>query len=194
MRPMPHTRPHGVATGWREQSCLCSSGHPPDQQMSLSSRCRVAGWLAALLFSAGGAWILLPSRNVRGNTLFESKMNSCTLHPSGISVSLFVGDGGAMTSFWFSVTERAPWSPFRHQIFYAYATPIIAPVRCRPGDTLDIVVHCLSGKWRRHCGRTRCCSSGIRPCTFRHRAAGKAWGGGPSGGLGYLLSGVLASP
>jgi hypothetical protein len=107
--------------------------------MSLSSRCRVAGWLAALLFSAGGAWILLPSRNVRGNTLFESKMNSCTLHPSGISVSLFVGDGGAMTSFWFSVTERAPWSPFRHQIFYAYATPIIAPVRCRPGDTLDIV-------------------------------------------------------
>ena len=44
-----------------------------------------------------------------------------------------------MTSFWFSVTERAPWSPFRHQIFYAYATPIIERVRCRPGDTLDIV-------------------------------------------------------
>ena len=44
-----------------------------------------------------------------------------------------------MTSFWFSVTERAPGSPFRHQIFYAYGAPIITNVRCRPGDTLDLV-------------------------------------------------------
>jgi hypothetical protein len=44
-----------------------------------------------------------------------------------------------MASDWYSVTERAPWSPFRHQIFYAYAPPIIERVRCRSGDTVDIV-------------------------------------------------------
>ena len=107
--------------------------------MSFSSRCRVAGWITALLASAVGVWMLLPSRNVRGVTLFESRVNSCTLSPSGISVSLFDGDVGAMASDWYSVTERAAWSPFRHQIFYAYATPVIERVRCRPGDTLGIV-------------------------------------------------------
>jgi hypothetical protein len=44
-----------------------------------------------------------------------------------------------MASGWSSVTERAPWSPFRHQIFYAYGAPIITGIRCRSGDTLDIV-------------------------------------------------------
>ena len=107
--------------------------------MSFSSRCRAAGWITALLVSVAGVWILLPSRNVRGVTLFESRVNSCTLSPSGISVSLFDGDPGAMASDWYSVTERAAWSPFRHQIFYAYATPIILRVRCRAGDTLDLV-------------------------------------------------------
>jgi hypothetical protein len=108
-------------------------------QLSFGSGCRVAGWMAGMLFSVVGAWLLLPSRNVRGLTLFESRVNSCTLSPSGISVSLFDGDAGPMASEWYSVTERAPWSPFRHQIFYAYATPVIERVRCRPGDTLDLV-------------------------------------------------------
>jgi hypothetical protein len=71
------------------------------RRLSFRSGCRIAGWIAGMLFSVVGAWLLLPSRNVRGNTLFENKVNSCTLHPSGISVSLFLGDGGAMTSFWF---------------------------------------------------------------------------------------------
>jgi hypothetical protein len=92
-----------------------------------------------MLFTWVGAWLLLPSRNVRGNTLFETKVETCTLFRSGVSISLFDGDAGAMGSGWSSVTERAPWSPFRHQIFYAYAAPIIEHVRCRPGDTLDIV-------------------------------------------------------
>jgi len=92
-----------------------------------------------MLLSVVGAWLLLPSRNVRGNTLFENKVNSCTLSPSDISVSLFIGDAGPVGSTWYSVTERAPGSPFGHQIFYAYASPTLTGVRCRPGDTLDLV-------------------------------------------------------
>jgi hypothetical protein len=86
-----------------------------------------------------GGWILLPSRNIRGNTLFETEIDSCMLAPSGMTISLFSGDAGPMGSFWYSVTERAPGSPFRHQIFYAYASQIFERVRCRQGDTLDII-------------------------------------------------------
>jgi len=107
--------------------------------LSPSTACRVSGWLTALLLSVVGGWILLPSRNVRGNTLFEKRVDSCTLYPSRIGVSLFIGQPGPMASDWYSVTEREPGSPFRHQIFYAYFTPIITRIRCRPGDTLDLV-------------------------------------------------------
>lgn len=107
--------------------------------LAFSSWCRAGGWVTAMLLGVVGAWIVLPSRDVRGNTLFEQRIDSCTLDPSGIGISLFLGNGGAMTSYWYSVTERAPLSPFRHQIFYAYASPIITSIRCRAGDTLDLI-------------------------------------------------------
>ncbi|PWB68257.1 hypothetical protein C3F09_11995 [candidate division GN15 bacterium] len=80
-------------------------------------------------------WLLLPTRNKVGNPKSESLIQQCGL-PSGAGiVRLYLGDGGATTAFWYTVTlDDGPLS-FERQIFFSYSEPDICSIECM-GDSI----------------------------------------------------------
>ena len=86
-------------------------------------------FVVAVLFVALGIWVALPSRNVQGNPAFEERTGQCS-QPDGTIVRLYQGNGGATTSFWYSVTTK-PWllMPER-QVAYSYSTPAWYSLSC----------------------------------------------------------------
>ena len=90
------------------------------------------------------AWLVWPGRNMRGNPWMEELNQSCTLR-GGTVVRFYVGNGGATTAFWYSVTsEEGLFMPER-QIFYSYHQPALTEITCSD-ETLVIALE--SGELR----------------------------------------------
>jgi hypothetical protein len=82
------------------------------------------------------AWLAWPSRNVHGNTDMEELRDSC-MTDEKVMARLYKGNGGATTSFWYSVTLERDALGNERQIFFAYGTPKLEEVKC-VGDTVRI--------------------------------------------------------
>jgi hypothetical protein len=88
---------------------------------------------AGALLSVWGAWLAIP----RQSHTFEALQSSCPL-ASGAVVRLFLGNGGATTGYWFSVSIQTggPWS--EEYIFNAEPPPALKAIKCE-GSVLQIV-------------------------------------------------------
>ena len=88
------------------------------------------GILAAGLILSG-LWLAFPRRGHE----FEQLIGSCTFGRN-TTARLFIGDGGATTELWYSVTVRMgmPWN--EHEIFYVYSFPPITGISCEDDRVL----------------------------------------------------------
>src|SRR5688572_20239554 len=93
---------------------------------------RLALAVIGLLFILGGGWLCIPGRNHVSETL----QSSCRLAEAG-TVRFYEGNGGATTSFWYSVTVQSgfPWT--EQEVFWSYGSPVVTQIACE-GDRLTI--------------------------------------------------------
>ena len=82
---------------------------------------------AALL--AAGVFLSYPERNLYGSPSWEELTQTCTT-PDGTTVRLYVGNAGATTSFWYSVTTGAGFLSLEKQVMYAYGSPKLSAITC----------------------------------------------------------------
>jgi len=86
------------------------------------------GAASALLLIAG--WLALPSRNVYGNPWAEELKQDCAFS-NGTKARLYLGNGGATTAYWYTVTvETGLLSPER-QVAFSYSEPTLSELECR---------------------------------------------------------------
>ncbi|MGE0498653.1 MAG: hypothetical protein AB7I35_07200 [Ramlibacter sp.] len=85
---------------------------------------------------AFSVWLVLPNRNVYGNPSMEDQLSSCNL-PSGAVVRLYKGNGGATTSYWYSLTHEGGLFEREKQIAFAYSSPVFTAVACN-GDEMTL--------------------------------------------------------
>jgi hypothetical protein len=79
-----------------------------------------------------GTWLALP----RHGHSFEDLESSCRLG-SGSLIRFFIGDGGATTAVWYSITAQTGASWSERELFYAYGEPVITGMRCQ-GETVSV--------------------------------------------------------
>lgn len=84
--------------------------------------------LSAVLL-ATGVWLSYPERNLYGNASWEELSQTCTT-PDGTTVRLYVGNAGATTSFWYSVTTESGFLSLERQVMYAYSSPKLSAITC----------------------------------------------------------------
>lgn len=91
------------------------------------------------VFAAGLAafalWIAIPGRNAQGNPFLEDEIDRCTT-PSGTTFRLYQGNGGATTSFWFTLTSKHGIFSREKQIVYSYDSPEFRSVSCTNDQTI----------------------------------------------------------
>lgn len=88
------------------------------------------------LLLAASIWIVVPGRNINGNPSLEEELQTCTF-TDGTKATLYQGNGGASTAFWYSVTvEKGIFYPER-QIAFSYSFPTWENLTCNE-DNLDI--------------------------------------------------------
>lgn len=86
------------------------------------------GAASALLFIA--CWLALPSRNAYGNPWLEELKQDCAFS-NGTKARLYLGNGGATTAYWYTVTvETGLFSPER-QVAFSYSEPALSEIECR---------------------------------------------------------------
>lgn len=81
----------------------------------------------SLLLSA--AWLAYPGRNSRGNPSMEELVQSCATQ-DGTSIHLYVGNGGATTSYWYTVTTENGFLSREKQVLFSYDTPQLSAIDC----------------------------------------------------------------
>ena len=82
-----------------------------------------------LLSLAIAGWLAWPSRNLHGNPDMEELLGCCRTTESVIA-RLYQGNGGATTSFWYSVTLEGDMLGKEKQIFFSYAAPQLQKLEC----------------------------------------------------------------
>ncbi|MDH5669282.1 MAG: hypothetical protein OEY86_14855 [Nitrospira sp.] len=82
---------------------------------------------AILLLTA--MWLAYPDRNSYGDPSMEELQQSCTT-PDGTIVRLYVGNGGATTAFWYTVTATSGFLSREKQIIFSYSSPDFSSVTC----------------------------------------------------------------
>ena len=85
------------------------------------------------VFAAGLAafalWIAIPGRNAQGNPGMEVEIDRCTT-PSGTTLRLYKGNGGATTSYWYTLTSEPGLFSREKQIVFSYGSPEFISVSC----------------------------------------------------------------
>ena len=101
---------------------------------------RVTKNVLALILVLYGLTLAYPRRGDYSATL----VGSCQLR-DGKSALLFLGNGGALTRFSYSViVRRRPWEEWH--VFYSYSSPAVSSISC---DDDQISIHSPSGtSWR----------------------------------------------
>ena len=89
----------------------------------------VAGLVAFAL------WIAIPGRNVQGNPGMEDEIDQCTT-PSGTTFRLYQGNGGATTSYWYTLTSKLGIFSREKQIVFSYDSPEFRSVSCTNDQTI----------------------------------------------------------
>ena len=85
-------------------------------------------FLSAVLLAAG-VWLSYPERNLYGSASWGELTQTCTT-PDGTTVRLYVGNAGATTSFWYSVTTESGFLSLERQVMYAYSSPKLSAITC----------------------------------------------------------------
>ena len=85
------------------------------------------------VFAAGLAafalWIVIPGRNVQGNPGMEDEIDRCTT-PSGSTFRFYRGNGGATTSYWYTLTSEHGIFSREKQIVFSYDSPEFRSISC----------------------------------------------------------------
>jgi hypothetical protein len=105
-----------------------------------AARWRRVKLLVALVVTGWGASLMIP----RVARPFETLTEACRLD-DGTLVRFFIGNGGATTAIWYSVTAQPgmmPWSERR--LFSAYSRPQVTGVSCQKDD---VVVRGSDQQW-----------------------------------------------
>lgn len=85
-------------------------------------------FVSAILIIAA-AWLSFPERNLYGSPTWEELSQECAT-PDGTIVRLYVGNAGATTSFWYSVTTEYGFWSLEKQVMYAYSGPKLTSIAC----------------------------------------------------------------
>src|SRR5258708_617351 len=94
--------------------------------------------LVGIIFLIGALHSFITARiNVFGNPSFEKFIQQCHISNNGI-VRFYIGDGGATTSQWFTVTYQKD-NEREQQIFYSYGDPFIESLVCKQ-DSVSLSV------------------------------------------------------
>ena len=91
-------------------------------------------FLAAGL-AAFALWIAVPGRNVQGNPGMEDEIDRCTT-PSGTTFRSYEGNGGATTSYWYTLTSELGIFSREKQIVFSYDSPEFRSVSCTKDQTI----------------------------------------------------------
>jgi hypothetical protein len=94
--------------------------------------------LLALALAIWGITLLLPTRNIFGNSEQETLVTQCQIKATEATVRLYQGDGGATVASWYSVTFSGGKFSRERQIFYTYASPSITSIDCRAEEVAVI--------------------------------------------------------
>lgn len=81
--------------------------------------------VSLLLFAA---WLAYPGRNLHGNPSMEELVQSCT--SGGTTFRLYVGNGGATTAFWYTITMDGGFPSREKQVLFSYDTPELSAITC----------------------------------------------------------------
>jgi hypothetical protein len=87
----------------------------------------------ALALLASDGWLLLPSRNALGNPDMESLIGSCKTSEA-VTASLYRGNGGATTAYWYTVTLEGDKLGREKQVFFSYREPSPKRIICNGTD------------------------------------------------------------
>ena len=92
-------------------------------------------YVLAAGLAAFALWIAIPGRNVQGNPGIEGEIDRCTT-PSGTTFRLYKGNGGATTSFWYTLTSEVGIFSREKQIVFSYDSPEFRSVSCTDEQTI----------------------------------------------------------
>ena len=99
----------------------------------------MTGQMLRYFFATGLAafalWIAIPGRNVQGNPSMEDEIDRCTT-TSGTTFRLYRGNGGATTSFWYTLTSEHGIFSREKQIVFSYDSPEFRSVSCTNDQTI----------------------------------------------------------
>lgn len=82
---------------------------------------------STLLLSA--AWLVIPGRNSHGNPSMETLVQSCATR-EGTIIRLYVGNGGATTAFWYTLTTESGFFFREKQVLFSYGMPEFSAITC----------------------------------------------------------------
>ena len=86
--------------------------------------------IATLVLSmAIAAWLAWPSRNQHGNPESEELLGMCKTNEL-VTARLYQGNGGATTSYWYTLTLEGDVLGKEKQVFFSYALPRLQNVEC----------------------------------------------------------------
>ena len=92
--------------------------------------------IATLLVSmATAAWLAWPSRNQHGNPDMEEFLGSCKTDEL-VTARLYKGNGGATTSYWYSVTLEGDALGKERQVLFSYGSPELQAIECAGDDAI----------------------------------------------------------
>jgi hypothetical protein len=74
-------------------------------------------------------WLALPGRNIYGDPWSEELKQTCTLQ-DGTTARLYLGNGGATTAFWYTVTVERGLLWQERQIAFSYSSPRWDTISC----------------------------------------------------------------
>jgi hypothetical protein len=86
----------------------------------------------AVFFTVFAVWLVLPGRNMYGNPWSEELKQTCML-PDGTTARLYLGNGGATTAFWYTVTVQSGLLSPERQIAFSYSSPAWETLSCGTG-------------------------------------------------------------
>ncbi len=92
-------------------------------------------YVLAAGLTAFALWIAIPGRNVQGNPGMEDEIDRCTT-PSGTTFRLYKGNGGATTSYWYTLTSKSGIFSREKQIVFSYDSPEFRSVSCTDDQTI----------------------------------------------------------
>lgn len=92
--------------------------------------------IATLLVSmATATWLAWPSRNQHGNPDMEELLALCQTDEL-VTARLYRGNGGATTSYWYSVTLEGDALGKEKQILFSYESPVLQAIECVGDDAI----------------------------------------------------------